>query len=75
MKTLILSICATLAATTAFAGDIIVDPVAETQSGSGDGALLLLALLGVVIASSAIGGMATRNTSTMDISPTDIDEN
>ncbi len=76
MKTIILSFCATLVATTAFAGMAVVDPVAETQSGgSGDGALILLALLGVVIASSAVGGMATRNNNTMDIDPTDIDEN
>jgi hypothetical protein len=71
VKTLILTICATVAATSAVAGEVVEVPA----TGSGDGALILLALLGVVIASSAIGGAATRNATTMDIDPTDIDEN
>jgi hypothetical protein len=44
-------------------------------SGSGDGAIILLAFIGIVIASSTIGGMATRSSNAMDVDPTDIDEN
>ncbi|SFR38043.1 hypothetical protein SAMN04488005_1183 [Yoonia tamlensis] len=72
MKSIFLTGATLFAATSAMAGDF-VEPVRD--GGSGEGAIILLALLGVVIASSAIGSMATRNNSTMEIAPTDIDEN
>jgi hypothetical protein len=72
MNKLILAIGASLAAGAALAGPPAAAP---EPTGSGDGAIILLALIGIVIASSAIGGMATRSSNAMDIDPTDIDEN
>ena len=70
MKTLILSVFAVLSTTAAFAGDAVVEPT----SGSGVGALIMLTVLGIVIASGTLGGVATRGTNDMDIDPTDIND-
>jgi hypothetical protein len=75
MKTFFLTAFTILSTTAAFAGDAVVAPVeAIPDSGSGDGALILLALLGIVIASSALGGVATRGATDMDIDPADIND-
>jgi hypothetical protein len=72
MKTLILSICASVCASAAVATPAIVEPIPAESSS--DGALVLLALIGIVIASTALGGVATRNSTDMDIDPTDIND-
>jgi hypothetical protein len=45
------------------------------ETGSTNGALLLLAMVGLVVASTQIGSFVTRNSNTLDIKPTDADDN
>lgn len=75
MKYLLLSallICAA-GATLAGSGPAVVPN--NTDSGTSEGAIILLALVGMVIASGQLGGLATRNANKLEIEPAEADDN
>ena len=74
MKSILLGLLFTLPmAVSAMADELVAEPV-PTSGGDGSGALILLAMVGVVIATGS-GMMATRNANSLDIEADDADDN
>ena len=74
MKTFLLgTFVALTTGVAAFAGEVMVEPLPETGGGDGTAGLVLLAMIGVVIASGS-GAFATRNANSLDISADDADD-
>ena len=65
MKKLILAAIAIFHAGSAYAGLAYAPVTRPAEGGDATGAMVLLALIGVVIAGSAMGGFATRDATTM----------
>jgi len=66
MKKLVLAAVAVGMAGAAHAGIEAYTPISSAdEGGSAEPALILLALIGLVIASAGMGGMATRDKTTM----------
>ncbi|MEL6840440.1 MAG: hypothetical protein AAFP85_14185 [Pseudomonadota bacterium] len=77
MKKLVVVLALLFAANVTFASVAPPTPdPEEVDSGSDgpNGALILLALIGLVVASSQIGGVTGRSSNSMDIKPEDVDQ-
>ncbi|MEL6840439.1 MAG: hypothetical protein AAFP85_14180 [Pseudomonadota bacterium] len=79
MKLVFAVLCATFAATASFGGAEMVPPMepeaSSDSNGDATGALILLALVGMVIASGQMGsGVAGRSANKLHIHADDIDE-
>jgi hypothetical protein len=58
MNKLLIATGAFLSTSAAFAGDLKVEPEMSSSGGDGSGALILLAIVGIVIATSTMAGRA-----------------
>ncbi|WP_342076017.1 hypothetical protein [Yoonia sp. SS1-5] len=75
MRYLFLSVICGFSAQIAVAGTAPMPTMPEvSQSSDLEGGLILLALVGVVIATSKLGGLATRNANVLEISGDDADQ-
>lgn len=75
MKTFLLgTFVALTTGVAAFAGDVVIQPMPETGGGDGTAGLVLLAMIGVVIATGS-GAFASRNANKLDIKANDADDN
>lgn len=75
MKTFLLgTVIALTTGVAAFAGDVVIQPMPETGGGDGTAGLVLLAMIGVVIATGS-GAFASRNANKLDIKANDADDN
>lgn len=73
MKRIVLAAFFACAASVVVAGTDGPPAVESSDSGTSEGALILLALVGMVIASGQLGGVASRNTNKLDIDPSEAD--